>query len=129
MYFLDSHSFRFERNKGAMPSKAKKQSKSLSKLSNSDRLESSSVSSASTPQPDSDISEEDLLWYLDEASSKYPSLIGKSAFIGRVTDVDHDCRGCKIWLSEPSMVAFNIAPGSIVSVMLQFAFPISIIIV
>ncbi|KAL6337620.1 hypothetical protein AAG906_037213 [Vitis piasezkii] len=101
-----------------MPSKTKKHSKSLSKLSYSDKSESPSVSSVLTPPPDLEISEEDLLRYLDEASSKCPSLIGKSAFIGRVTGVDPDSKGCKIWLSEPSMVAFNLAPGSTVSVSL-----------
>lgn len=100
-----------------MPSKTKKHSKSLSKLSYSDKSESPSVSSVSTPPPDSEATEEDLLRYLDEASSNYPVLIGKSDFIGRVTDVDNDPKGCKIWLSEASMVAFSLAPGSTVSVM------------
>ena len=100
-----------------MPSKTKKHSKSLSKLSYSDMSESPSVSSVLTPPPDSQATEDDLLRHLHKASSKYPVLIGKSAFIGRVTDVDPDPKGSKIWLSEASMVAFNLAPASTVSVM------------
>ena len=105
-----------------MLSKKKKHPKSLSKFSCSDKSDSPSVSSVLTPPPDSEATEDDLLRYLDEASSKYPVLIGKSAFIGRVTDVDHDPKGCKIWLSEASMVAFKLAPGSTVSVMCSFSF-------
>ncbi|BFG24437.1 hypothetical protein CerSpe_107110 [Prunus speciosa] len=93
-----------------MPSsKGKKHSKTQSRLSNSDNF-SSPVSLEAT--------EEILASSLELASVKYPSLIGNSAFIGRVTDVQDDPKSCKIWLSEPSMVASSFTPGSIVSVSL-----------
>ncbi|CAB4272549.1 unnamed protein product [Prunus armeniaca] len=93
-----------------MPSsKGKKHSKTQSRLSNSDNF-SSPVSL------DFEATEEILASSLELASVKYPSLIGNSAFIGRVTDVQDDPKSCKIWLSEPSMVASSFTPGSIVSV-------------
>ncbi|XP_060675566.1 LOW QUALITY PROTEIN: calmodulin-interacting protein 111-like [Ziziphus jujuba] len=53
------------------------------------------------------------------SSRKYPALIGKSAFIGEVSDDgEFDSKGCKIWISEHSMVASSFTPGSIVSVSL-----------
>lgn len=68
-------------------------------------------------------SEEDLVAVMAEASNRFPHLISKSSFIARVTDVESDStgssKGCKIWMSEPSMVASSMAPGSIVSVMRQ----------
>ncbi|XP_021807884.1 calmodulin-interacting protein 111 isoform X2 [Prunus avium] len=95
-----------------MPSsKGKKHSKTQSRLSNSDNF-SSPVSL------DFEATEEILASSLELASVKYPSLIGNSAFIGRVTDVQDDSKSCKIWLSEPSMVASSFTPGSIVSVSL-----------
>ncbi|KAL6285660.1 hypothetical protein ACE6H2_010050 [Prunus campanulata] len=95
-----------------MPSsKGKKHSKTQSRLSNSDNF-SSPVSL------DFEATEEILASSLELASVKYPSLIGNSAFIGRVTDVQDDPKSCKIWLSEPSMVASSFTPGSIVSVSL-----------
>lgn len=95
-----------------MPSsKGKKHSKKQSRLSNSDNF-SSPVSL------DFEATEEILASSLELASVKYPSLIGNSAFIGRVTDVQDDPKSCKIWLSEPSMVASSFTPGSIVSVSL-----------
>ncbi|KAJ0100261.1 hypothetical protein Patl1_21127 [Pistacia atlantica] len=100
-----------------MPSKAKKQSKTPSRLSNSDPSASPRTPSLISSS-DSLVREEDFQIILEEASSRYPSLIGKSAFIGHVTDVETGSGGCKIWLSESSMLASNLAPGSIVSVSL-----------
>ncbi|KAJ6408403.1 hypothetical protein OIU84_011671 [Salix udensis] len=106
-----------------MPSKTKKNSRTPSRLSNSDQ----SASSPRTPSLASSIDleacqQEDIALCLEEASSEYPSLIGTSAFIGRITDVEAEssttARGCKIWLSESSMVSSSLAPGSIVSVSL-----------
>ncbi|KAJ6747638.1 hypothetical protein OIU74_029990 [Salix koriyanagi] len=106
-----------------MPSKTKKNSRTPSRLSNSDQ----SASSPRTPSLASSIDleacqQEDIALCLEEASSKYPSLIGTSAFIGRISDVEAEssttARGCKIWLSESSMVSSSFAPGSIVSVSL-----------
>lgn len=93
-----------------MGSKSKKHSKAQSKFSDQSLL---------TPPPHSEVSEDELQCTLDEASSKYPSLIGKSALIGRVANVQPNSRGCKIWLSEPSMVTLSIVPGSTVSVFLS----------
>ncbi|KAK4835798.1 hypothetical protein QYF36_014743 [Acer negundo] len=70
------------------------------------------------PTLDSGFSDEDFQSILEEASSRNPTLIGKSAFVGRVTDVETECRGCKIWLSESSMLASSLAPGSTVLVSL-----------
>src|SRR4051812_30783738 len=100
-----------------MPSKAKKSSKSLSRLSNS---EQSPRTPTSISRPDFELGEDDFLCSLEEASSKFPSLISKSALVGRVTDVETDSKGCKVWLSESSMTSSNIAPGSIVSVIYLF---------
>ncbi|KAF9679513.1 hypothetical protein SADUNF_Sadunf06G0022700 [Salix dunnii] len=109
-----------------MPSKTKKNPKTPSRLSNSDQ----SASSPRTPSLASSIDleasqQEDIALCLEEASSKYPSLIGTSAFIGRITDVEAEssttARGCKIWLSESSMVSSSFTPGSIVSVSLAAA--------
>ena len=103
-----------------MPSKSKKQSKTPSRLSNSDP--SVSPQTPSVISLDSEVSEEDFRCSLEEVSRLYPSLIGKSAFIGRVNDVDSEIRGCKIWLSENSMVASYLAPGSLVSVIYYLCF-------
>ncbi|KAM5579130.1 calmodulin-interacting protein 111-like [Rosa sericea] len=94
-----------------MPSKGKKNSKPQSRLSNSDSF-------ASSGSIDFEPNEVGFATSLEQASSRYPSLIGKSAFIGQVTDVDDTSKSCKIWLSEPSMVANSFTPGSIVSVSL-----------
>ena len=97
-----------------MPSKGKKQSKTPSRVSDSDRNSSPRTPSSTL---DFETNDEDLISTLEEASMKYPSLIGKNAFIGRITDVDRDhSLGCKLWLSELSMVAFSFTPQSIVSV-------------
>lgn len=97
-----------------MPTKSKKQSKTPSRQSNSDI--SASPRTPSVISLDSEVSEEDIRCSIDEVSKQYPSLIGKSAFIGRVNYVDSETRSCKIWLSESSMVASYLAPGSLVSV-------------
>ncbi|XP_074353693.1 calmodulin-interacting protein 111 isoform X1 [Apium graveolens] len=105
-----------------MPSKNKKGSKSASKLSNSSD-QSSSVTSPWNPNsaPPQQRSEIDVHSILEEASSKFPSLIGKNALVGQITD-DADTepiRGtCKIWLSESSMLSYSLSPGSTVSVSL-----------
>ncbi|KAF3441359.1 hypothetical protein FNV43_RR15273 [Rhamnella rubrinervis] len=115
-----------------MPSsKGKKHSKTPSRVSNSEHYESPQTPS-STHSRDIESREGDLVYFLEEASRKYPSLIGKSAFIGQVIDVEHDSKGFKIWLSESSMVASSFIPGSIVSVSfpslnskLSYSFPLS----
>lgn len=98
-----------------MPPKIKKYSKAQSRLVTSDHSASSQTPPL-TPPLDFESTQEDLLCSLEEASSKYPTLIGKSAIIGKVVNVVHETKGCKIWLSESSMVASSLTPGSIVSV-------------
>ncbi|XP_050245167.1 calmodulin-interacting protein 111 isoform X2 [Quercus robur] len=101
-----------------MPSKTKKNSKAQSRLLNGDQSAASPRTPSLIPSPNFEVSEENLVWSFDEASTKYPALIGKSTFIGKVIEVERESRGCKIWLSEPSMVASSLAPGSLVSVSL-----------
>ncbi|VFQ68860.1 unnamed protein product [Cuscuta campestris] len=114
-----------------MPSSKKKNSKSASRLSqtnaNSSASPSPSVPSSPYSPPDLNVVselEDDLRSYLAEASRKFPNFISTEAFAGRVSeDAPSDkelysSRGCKIWLSEASMVASSIATGSIVSVSL-----------
>ncbi|KAF8395748.1 hypothetical protein HHK36_019699 [Tetracentron sinense] len=96
-----------------MPSKAKKHSKTPSHSN-----QSSSSSPSSTYPPDSELSPEVLSRSLEDASTRFPSLISKSAFIGRVSDVDHKVRGFRIWMSESAMVSSSFISGSIVSVSL-----------
>lgn len=105
-----------------MPSKKKNQ-KSASRLSQSE------VTSTTTPSVSSDgeeFSEEEIRRFrLEEASRKFPSLISKTAFIGRISEdavETVDTKGCKIWLSESSMLSSSISPGSIVSVKFVFFF-------
>lgn len=114
-----------------MPSKTKKHSKTPSRLSNSDPSASPRTpSSSSMPSLDSQICEEDFQSILEDASSRYPSLIGKSAFVGQVTDVvETESRGCKIWLSESSMLASSLAPGSLISVIYDLSFSYEIVII
>lgn len=100
-----------------MPSKTKKSSKAQSKLPNGDHSSSPQTPSL-IPSLSFELTEDSLASSLEEASTKYPSLISKSAFIGKLIDVERNSRGCKIWLSEPSMLASSLAPGSIVSVSL-----------
>ncbi|WCJ34914.1 Cam interacting protein 111 [Euphorbia peplus] len=99
-------------------SKAKKLAKAALKLSNSDCSLSPRTPSLLSSSSEVEIGECDLTSCLEEASRRYPSLIGKSAFVGRITDVVTESRGCKIWLSESSMVASSLRPGSVVSVSL-----------
>ncbi|XP_052189572.1 calmodulin-interacting protein 111-like [Diospyros lotus] len=101
-----------------MPAKSKKHSKAALKLSYADQSASPQSSSSSTPLPGPEVSEEDILGSIDEATNKYPCFIGKSSFMGRVTDVEADAKGCKIWISEASMVSSSLSPGSTVSVSL-----------
>ncbi|CAH9062289.1 unnamed protein product [Cuscuta europaea] len=118
-----------------MPSSKKKNSKSSSRLSRADSNASGSPSpsvpsSPYSPSPISnlnlvsELSEDELQRYLEEASRKFPYFISTAAFTGRVSEdtsrvnelSSPGARGCKIWLSEASMVASSIAPGSLVSV-------------
>ncbi|KAL8213719.1 hypothetical protein R6Q57_003168 [Mikania cordata] len=108
-----------------MPSKSKKTSKSKG-LFNSDsatpspRSNLSSYSNLNQSYNDED-DEQVLLRSLEKISIKYPSFIGTSSLICRITeDVAGgiESKGCKIWLSESSMIASSITPGSIVSVSL-----------
>lgn len=105
-----------------MPSKSKKNSKTASSPS-----VISTPSPYRTPNPDTELNESDFFGVLDEASRKFPSLISKSAFIGKVSNDTSavnsflhvlDSKGCKIWLSESAMLSSSIPPGSIVSVIL-----------
>ncbi|XP_010516274.1 PREDICTED: calmodulin-interacting protein 111 [Camelina sativa] len=102
-----------------MPSK-KKQSRTPSRLSNSEPPASPKTPASSTTSRDTDsINEEELRRSIEEASASFPCLLGKAAIIGRVADVaSESIRGSKIWLSETSMVAASLSPGSTVSVSL-----------
>nr|AAF28347.1 calmodulin-binding protein [Arabidopsis thaliana]AAF28348.1 calmodulin-binding protein [Arabidopsis thaliana] len=102
-----------------MPSK-KKQSRTPSRLSNSEPPASPRTPASSTTSRDTDsINEEELRRSIEEASAAFPCLLGKSAIIARVADVaSESIRGSKIWLSETSMVAASLSPGSTVSVSL-----------
>ncbi|MED6160888.1 hypothetical protein PIB30_055490 [Stylosanthes scabra] len=55
---------------------------------------------------------------LPEASRRYPSFIGPSAFVAQVSAVENgpNSRDSRIWLSEPAMVSSSLAPGTLVSV-------------
>ncbi|XP_010504575.1 PREDICTED: calmodulin-interacting protein 111-like [Camelina sativa] len=102
-----------------MPSK-KKQSRTPSRLSNSEPPASPKTPASSTTSRDTDsINEEELRRSIEEASAAFPCLLGNAAIIGRVADVaSESIRGSKIWLSETSMVAASLSPGSTVSVSL-----------
>ncbi|XP_023741327.1 calmodulin-interacting protein 111 isoform X1 [Lactuca sativa] len=108
-----------------MPPKGKKTTKSK-KISNSDATSPSSLSSSSAysnlnPSYNGEDDEQSLLRSLEETSTKYPSFIGTSALICRsVEDASGgiESKTCKIWLSEASMIASSITPGSVVSVSL-----------
>ncbi|PIA44957.1 hypothetical protein AQUCO_01700496v1 [Aquilegia coerulea] len=97
-----------------MPSKNRKHSKTPVKLSYSDQCSPSPSSSVTRIDEEEDISQS----ILEKASIKYPSLIGKDAFIGRITDIEANSgsHAAKIWLSESAMVNAYIVPGSIVTV-------------
>ncbi|KAK4378102.1 hypothetical protein RND71_004398 [Anisodus tanguticus] len=62
--------------------------------------------------------EEELRFCIEEASRKFPNLISTTSFIGRISEDAVETKGCKIWVSEASMLANSISPGSIVSVSL-----------
>lgn len=109
-----------------MPSKNKKGSKSASKLSNSSD-QSSSVTSPWNPNsaPQQQTSEIDIQFILEEASRKFPSFIGKNALVAQITqDADTESiKGtCKIWLSESSMLAHSLLPGSTVTVSVSIVY-------
>ncbi|CAH8360494.1 unnamed protein product [Eruca vesicaria subsp. sativa] len=111
-----------------MPSK-KKQPRTPSRLSNSEPPASPRTPTSSSRDTDY-INEEELRRGIEQASAAFPCLLGKSAIIGRVIDVaSESIRGSKIWLSETSMVAASIIPGSTVSVSLacteSHSFPLS----
>ncbi|KAJ4965875.1 hypothetical protein NE237_017724 [Protea cynaroides] len=101
-----------------MPSKAKKTSKTPSKFSSSDHSASPKTSSAASSHQGGEISKDDLLHVLDDASIKFPSFISKSAFVGQISDVGREGHKATVWLSESAMVASSLIPGSIVSVSL-----------
>lgn len=113
-----------EQKKLQMPSK-KKQPRTPSRLSNSEPPASPRTPASSTPSQAADyINEEELRRGIEQASAAFPCLLGKSAIIGRVSDVaPESIRGSKIWLSETSMVAASIIPGSTVSVKWSFLSP------
>jgi hypothetical protein len=93
----------------------KKQSKSKS------RLPPSFPDAATPPRTTNAAAEQQQFTSLiQQASQIFPSFISQSAFIAQITDVDSTnstSKDAKIWLSEPSMVASSLAPGSLVSVM------------
>ncbi|KAL0359649.1 UNVERIFIED_CONTAM: Calmodulin-interacting protein [Sesamum angustifolium] len=108
-----------------MPSK-KKNSKTPSRPPSIDHQDthfsSSSLVSSSTPTL------EHLSSSLHEAASpKFPPLISGTAFIGAVVDdAVPDSRGCKIWLSESSMLSSSIPPVSLSSLgEVRSGFPLS----
>ncbi|XP_057738710.1 calmodulin-interacting protein 111 isoform X2 [Arachis stenosperma] len=55
---------------------------------------------------------------LPEASRRYPSFIGASAFVAQISAVDNapNSKDSRIWLSELAMVSSSLAPGTLVSV-------------
>jgi hypothetical protein len=72
-----------------MPPKTRKNSKTLLRLSNADESASSPRTPSLASAVDSEASEQEyILLSLEEASSKYPSLIGISVFTGRINDVE-----------------------------------------
>ncbi|GJV04588.1 calmodulin-interacting protein 111 isoform X1 [Tanacetum coccineum] len=97
-----------------MPSsKSKKTAKS--KTNNSDTNSSNNNHNHNKEEEDD---EQSLLKSINEASNKYPTLIGGSALICKILENGIHSKGCKIWLSESSLIASDIIPGSIVSVSL-----------
>ena len=105
-----------------MPSKLKKSSKTPQ---SSDRYSSPRALPASNFETRDD-DEGRLVRVLEEAAGQYPSLIGKSALIGRVADVERGSKGSTVWLSESSMVAASLAHGSLVSVICSLFSKISL---
>ncbi|AES81138.2 putative ATPase, AAA-type, core, P-loop containing nucleoside triphosphate hydrolase [Medicago truncatula] len=101
-----------------MPSSKHSSSSSKKQSSKSkSRLQSSIPDAASTPPRTTTIQLDSLLQH---ASRIFPSFISHSALVAEITDVesaDSLSKGAaKIWLSESSMVASSLAPGSLVSV-------------
>ena len=94
----------------------KKQSKTKSKLSSS----SIQDDAAATPPCTTPAEPQHLASLCQEASRIFPSFISQSAFVAEITNIestDSLSKGAaKIWLSESSMVASSLAPGSLVSV-------------
>lgn len=103
-----------------MSSKSKKKSSKtpLSKLQ-SPQLDNP-PSSPSSQSSSSQFSELELHNTLDEASRKFPTFISKSALIAQISEFESSSqqKGCKIWLSESSMLSSSISPASLVSVIL-----------
>ncbi|XP_047338722.1 calmodulin-interacting protein 111 [Impatiens glandulifera] len=104
-----------------MGSKSKKPSKAIVKRSNLEQDASPLNSLSLDPVTDVEASEEELRRLLEEAALRFPSLIGHSALIGRVTDSEVESKGCRIWLSESSMIKSSILISSLVSVSLTSA--------
>ena len=100
-------------SKHSSSSSKKQSSKSKS------RLQSSIPDAASTPPRTTTIQLDSLLQH---ASRIFPSFISHSASVAEIIDIestDSLSKGAaKIWLSESSMVASSLAPGSLVSVIL-----------
>ncbi|XP_021863997.2 calmodulin-interacting protein 111 isoform X1 [Spinacia oleracea] len=103
-----------------MSSKSKKKSPKtpLSKLQSSQQ--ENPPSSPSPQSSSSHFSEIDFHNTLEEASRKFPSFVTKSSLIAQLSEFDSSSqqKGCKIWLSEASMLASSISPASLVSVSL-----------
>ncbi|KAI3835707.1 hypothetical protein MKX03_015310 [Papaver bracteatum] len=107
-----------------MPSKPKKNSKTppLSKqLSYSADSVSSSARKTDTEFSNDNEEEEFYASLLEIASTKFPSLISKSAFVGQIHSSKpySGSNAATIWLSESPFFSSSITPGSIVSVSLS----------
>jgi len=94
----------------------KKQTKTKSKLSSS----SIPDNAAATPPCTTATEPQHFASLCQQASRIFPSFISQSAFIAEITDIESTDSlsngAAKIWLSESSMVAYSLAPGSLVSV-------------
>ncbi|XP_026415570.1 calmodulin-interacting protein 111-like [Papaver somniferum] len=106
-----------------MPSKPRKNSKTppISKqLSYSADSVSSSARKTDTEFSNDDEEEEFYASLLEIASTKFPSLISKSAFVGQIHSSKpySGSNAATIWLSESPFFSSSITPGSIVSVSL-----------
>ncbi|KAI3965146.1 hypothetical protein MKW92_042296, partial [Papaver armeniacum] len=102
-----------------MPSKPKKNSKTppISKqLSYSADSVSSSARKTDT-KFSNDEEEEYYASLLEIASTKFPSLISKSAFVGQIHSSKpySGSNAATVWLSESPFFSSSITPGSIVS--------------
>nr|XP_043608927.1 calmodulin-interacting protein 111 isoform X2 [Erigeron canadensis] len=105
-----------------MPSKKKKNPKSKPLFNSTQSPHTNSDSSLNNSINDENDEQQSLFQSLEAISTKYPSFIGSSALICSVTEDTNnnaiESKGCKVWVSESSMVASNINPGCIVSVSL-----------